>query len=81
MTNAALAAYSIQQELVVGDPAEMQAVYGVYLIETHEVWTPQIHTATGAGLSVAPRDPAGFLELADALVKSERIVSLVNSNG
>jgi carbonic anhydrase len=80
ITNAALAAYSIQQELAIGDSAGIQAVYGIYLIKTREVWTPQMNNAAGAALSAPPRDPAGFLELSDAIVKSERIVSLVNSN-
>jgi len=79
VTNAALAAYSIQQELRVDESADLQAVYGVYLIESREVWTPQIGAATGAGLSVAPHDPAGFLELGDAIVRSERIASLIRS--
>ena len=76
VTNAALAAYSIQQELIARDEAEMQAVYGIYLIETREVWTPQ----TGAGLSVPPGDAAGFLALGDAIAKSERMASHIASH-
>ena len=79
VTNAALAAFSIQQQLGTGDPTELRAAYGVYLLETHQVWTPCLGTR-GAGLTAAPRDLAGFLELADATVQSERIASLVKSD-
>ena len=37
VNNAALGAYSIQQELGNGDPAKLQTVYGVYLLETRQV--------------------------------------------
>jgi carbonic anhydrase len=37
VTNAALAAYSIQQEFRGSEPTEMQTVYGVYLLETREI--------------------------------------------
>ena len=41
VTNAALSAYSIQQEFVSHDQPELQAVYGVYVLETREVWAPR----------------------------------------
>jgi carbonic anhydrase len=77
VTNAALTAYSIQQELINRDAAEIQAVYGIYLIETREVWTPQ----AGAGLSVPPADAAGFLALGEAIAKSKRIASQIAASG
>ena len=40
VTNAALAAYSIQQEFETSEQTEVRAVYGVYL-ETREVWAPR----------------------------------------
>ena len=80
VTNAALAAYSIQEEFGTSIPAELEAVYGVYLLETREVWTPLLGKTTGMGLSTPPRDRAGFIELADAIAKSERIVSFLKSS-
>jgi len=80
VTNAALASYSIEREIQAGDPAELRTVYGVYLLETREVWTPRLGQPAGAGLAAAPRDPAEFLTLADAIVQSERIASLLNSS-
>ena len=76
VTNSALAAYSLQQEFGASDPAGLQVVYGVYLLETRQVWAPHVSSAKGIGLTVAPRDPAGFIELANAILQSDRIVSL-----
>ena len=74
VTNAALAAYSVQQEI--GQSA-LQAAYGVYLLETREVWTPSPGHPDGAGLAPAPIDLAGFEKLGDAMVKSSRITALL----
>jgi carbonic anhydrase len=79
ITNAALAAYSIQQEFGTSDPTGLQAVYGVYLLETRQVWTPRVSEMKGIGLAAAPRDAAGFIELGDAIVRSDRIASLVQT--
>lgn len=75
VTNAALTAYSVQKEFETADPAELQAVYGVYLLETRDVWTP----TRGRGLAQPPRDQAGFRELGEAISRSERIASLLQS--
>ena len=72
-------AYSIQQEIATGDPGGLRAVYGVYLLETREVWTPRLDKTKGIGLAAPPRDLAGFAEFAKAVVQSERIISLVES--
>lgn len=77
VTNAALAAYSIQQEFETSGQTEMRAVYGVYLLETREVWAPRLSNVKGIGLAAAPRDLAGFAELGNAVVQSERITSYI----
>jgi carbonic anhydrase len=77
VTNAALAAHSIQQEFGTSDPAELQTVYGVYLLETRQVWTPHVSEKKGIGMAIAPRDPAGFIELGSAILQSDRIRSLL----
>ncbi|MGB8894925.1 MAG: carbonic anhydrase [Pseudolabrys sp.] len=79
VTNAALAAYSIQQEFGTSDPAGLQAVYGVYLLETRQVWTPRVSEMKGIGLAAAPRDAAGFIEFGDAIMQSDRIASLIQT--
>src|SRR5215475_10745137 len=77
ITNAALAAHSIQQEFEANDRTEIRAVYGVYLLETREVWAPRLGNAKGIGLVPAPGDIAGFVELGNAVVQSARIASLL----
>jgi carbonic anhydrase len=73
VTNAALTAYSVQKEFGTDDPAGLQSVYGVYLLETHEVWSP----IRGRGLAQPPNDQAGFIRLGEAIATSERIASLL----
>ena len=79
VTNAALEAYSIQQEFGTGEPAELRTVYGVYLLETREVWVPRHGDMKGVGLAAAPHDLAGFVSLGDAIVQSDRIASYIKS--
>jgi carbonic anhydrase len=76
-TNAALAAYSIQQKLGEHDPSQLRAAYGVYLLESREVWAPSAGTTQPSGLAMAPRDSAAFSELGNAIVQSRRIRSMV----
>jgi carbonic anhydrase len=77
VTNAALAAYSIQQGVGSNNAGELRAVYGVYLLETREVWAPRPGDANTVGLAAAPHDLAGFIDLGDAIVQSERIAGLL----
>jgi carbonic anhydrase len=79
--NAALAAFSIQQELTAYKTSDLCAAYGVYLLETRNVWAPRAGGTTSAGLAVAPLDSAGFVELGDAIVRSERVASLLEWHG
>ena len=79
VTNAALAAYSIQQEIGASDQAKLQVAYGVYLLETREVWAPVLGKTNGAGLAAPPNDPIGFREFSTAIVQSERIGLLIKS--
>ena len=76
VTNAALAAYSIQQEFESGEPTGVQAAYGVYLVETREVWAPRLDDTKEAGLAAAPRN---FAEFGDVVVRSNRIASYLTA--
>jgi carbonic anhydrase len=77
--NAALTAYAIQQELRGIDPRHLRAVYGVYLLQSREVWGPRAGDADN-GLAEPPRDADGFIQLGSAIVRSARITSLLNSD-
>ena len=77
ITNAALAAYSIQEAVGTNDAASLRAVYAVYLLETREVWAPRPRDPKTVGLVAAPHDLAGFVELGNAVVQSERIINLL----
>lgn len=78
VTNAALTAYSIQGELKSSKLTEIQTVYGVYLLETREVWAPRIGSSEGAGLAAAPQSLEEFVSLGEAIVQSRRIASLLD---
>jgi len=79
VTNSALAAYSLQQEFGSSDPEGLQVVYGVYLLESRQVWAPNVNCTKGIGLTAAPRDPTGFTELGNAILQSDRIISLLRT--
>jgi carbonic anhydrase len=75
ITNAALGAYWVQQELTA--QSALKAVYGVYLLETRKVWTPKLGYPEGDGLAAAPHDQVAFQELGDATVQSSRLMTLL----
>jgi len=79
ITNAALSAHSIQQDFGSENKLGLRAVYGVYLLETREVWTAGLGAINGNGLAAAPQDVSGFVELGDAIVRSTRITSLIKT--
>jgi carbonic anhydrase len=73
-TNAALAAYSLRAALSGRGLRGVKAMYGVFLLDTFTIWTPQ---AGSGGLGDPPADLAGFRKFADTLLGSERIASLL----
>jgi carbonic anhydrase len=77
VTNAALAAYTLQQEMGSNAQGGLRAVYGVYLIGTRQVWAPHRGKAAWTGLADPPSNPATFAEFANAVVHSARITSLL----
>jgi carbonic anhydrase len=80
-TNAALASYSIEQELGGIDPKRLRTAYGVYLLETREIWAPSPSNMEGQGLAAPPQDAAAFAEFSAAIIQSRRIRSLLASAG
>jgi carbonic anhydrase len=77
VVNAALAAYTVEKELTSQGFGEIKAVYGVYVVESREVWSPRRGTAKWTGLADPPIDPASFTELGDAVLHSNRISSIL----
>jgi carbonic anhydrase len=77
--NAALAAYTLQQEMDNRGIGSLKAVYGVYLLDTRQVWAPRRGTTLWTGLADPPSDLAAFVALGDDIIHSERIKSLLKA--
>jgi carbonic anhydrase len=73
-TNAGLAAHTLQAALHGRGLRGLKAVYGVLLLDTYMIWTPE---AGSGGLGDPPVDLSGFRKFADILLGSKRIASLV----
>jgi carbonic anhydrase len=78
VTNAALASYSIRRELGDNNLTGLKVVYGVYLLDTREVWSPIREVYSG--LATAPDSDAAFSQLGDEIARSKRIASLIEAN-
>jgi carbonic anhydrase len=79
VSNAALAAWTVQQHFGDRDAQGMRAAYGVYLIGERQVWAPRSASAECAGLAFPPANAADFAAFADAVVRSARIDALLGS--
>jgi carbonic anhydrase len=77
VSNAALAAYTVQQEIGNGDAHGLRAAYGVYLLASRQIWAPRSASAGCAGLAYPPADQPAFEDFADAVVRSDRIATLL----
>ncbi|MFO1324813.1 MAG: carbonic anhydrase [Burkholderiales bacterium] len=77
VSNAALAAYTIQHELAKRNAGGLRAAYGTYLVAERKVWAPRCGSADVAGLAYPPADLADFGEFGDAVVRSQRIAALL----
>ena len=75
--NAAFAAYTLQHEVDRAGHGGLQVAYGVYLLDTHQVWAPRPGAADALGLSEPPRDEAAFFDLSTAIIQSGRIAAIL----
>jgi carbonic anhydrase len=75
--NAALAAYTLQQDFGLGADKGLRATYGAYLIGTRRVWAPRADSDDCDGLAELPPDMRGFGRLIGRLVHSERIRAIL----
>ncbi|MCC6197837.1 MAG: hypothetical protein IT518_25580 [Burkholderiales bacterium] len=73
VSNAALAAHTLQQELTGAGEHAVRSAYGVYLIDERRIWAPRFQDASVDGLAYPPTTSADFDAFADAVVRSQRI--------
>jgi len=78
VSNAALAAYTLQQEIAAADSRGLRAADGVYLLEARQVWAPRAGSSDCAGLAYPPADFAAFGDFGDAVLRTERIARLLD---
>jgi carbonic anhydrase len=79
VVNAALAAYTVDKELKSQEFGDIKVVYGVYVVESREVWAPHRGTAMWTGLADPPTDLESFAELGNAVLHSNRISSILKT--
>jgi len=77
VTNAALAAHTLQREIMSDATSGVDATYGVYLLSERSVWAPRCGSAEESGLAKPPADQAGFIDFSDAVFRSRRIQAIL----
>jgi len=78
--NAAQVAFTVQRELTALGLNELCVVYGVYRLETREVWVPPGTADATTRLAHPPTDLIAFSELGDAIAKSDLIARDLGRN-
>ena len=58
--NAVLGAYTVQQGLTVQGEKRFGALYGVYLLQTRQIWAPELEGSDWFHLAAPPTDLEGF---------------------
>lgn len=75
--NAALTAYTVQHALHDEEQAGLRTSYGTYVIASRRIWAPRAGSDDCDGLAIPPANAAGFVDLSDAIVASQRIRELL----
>lgn len=73
VSNAALVAHTLQQELCGAGQADVRAAYGVYVIEERRLWALRASGAAPDGLAYPPVAAAEFDAFASTVIESQRI--------
>jgi len=81
VSNAALAAYTLQQEIRAAGSHEIRAAYGVYLLDGRRIWAPRAESSDWEGLAYPPADFAGFSDFGDSVLRTERIARVLDGVG
>jgi carbonic anhydrase len=77
VSNAAVSAFALRHEIEKRDAGGVRTAYGVYLLTERTVWAPRRGSDEVTGLATPPDDPQGFVEFADAVLRSRRIAGLL----
>lgn len=77
VSNAAIAAHTLQQEIAAVGPQGLRAAYGVYLLTERRIWAPRSESPESSGLAYPPADLPDFDRFAAAVVRSDRIAALL----
>jgi carbonic anhydrase len=77
VTNAALAAHTLQGEIGVGAADGVRTAYGVYLLTERTIWAPRGGSDEVTGLAEPPVDAQGFVAFSEAVLRSQRIVGML----
>jgi hypothetical protein len=65
--------HTLEQQLRDRDAQGLRAVYDVYLLAGRQIWAPESENADASRLADPPNDANGFVRLADAVLRSQRI--------
>lgn len=79
VTNAALAAHTLQRQIGGAAQDGVRTAYGVYGIAERMLWAPRCGSDEVAGLAVPPADGEAFAEFSGAVLYSARITGLLGS--
>jgi carbonic anhydrase len=77
VTNAALAAHTLQREIGGGATGGVRVAYGVYVLADRTVWAPRCGSDEVIGLAAPPANAEGFIEFSSAVLRSQRIAALL----
>lgn len=77
VTNAALAAHTLQREISDGSAGGVRVAYGVYVLADRTVWAPRCGSDEVIGLGAPPSDAEAFVEFGTAVLRSQRIAALL----
>jgi carbonic anhydrase len=79
VTNAALAAHTLQRDIS-GDVADgVRATYGIYVLSDRMIWAPRCGGDEVIGLAAPPANQQEFIDFSAAVIRSQRITALLTS--
>jgi carbonic anhydrase len=75
VTNAAVSAHTLQQEI--GGVDGVRTAYGVYVLADRTIWAPRCGSDQVIGLASPPAEAVAFVEFSNAVLRSQRIAALL----